>query len=448
MRTLLAPLVLLLCVSAFGPPFAAAPAFAAAGKPEIVEVVSPGGIRAWLRQENSVPLVAFDFRFEGGSTLVAPEKAGAAALAASMLTEGAADRDGEAFRQVLADNSIGLNFDASREGFSGSLVTLTENLDLAAGLLRDALMAPRLDDAALARVRDSMVTAARRRSQDPHSMAYQAWRERAYAGHPYAIGTDGTEETLPHIQRADIEAFLAQVRTRRTLIIGVAGDIGPDALGALLDRAFGGLPDSPAPPEPPPVPAIPAGTKVVPHPAGQSVIVFGHSGVTRGDPDWPAALVVSQILGGSSFTSRLGREVREKRGLAYGIGVGLSAFKDNGLLMGQTATRNDAVAETMRIIDEEWRRLAADGPTAEEVDDAKTYLIGSFPLSLDSTDAVASVLVTMQYYGLPRTYWQERAAQFEAVSVEDAKRVALQLLNADALLSVIVGQPEGVTSSF
>lgn len=442
MRSLLAPLALLLCVYALGP------VTAAAAKPEIVEVVSPGGIRAWLRQENSVPLVAFDFRFEGGATLVPEEKAGVAALAAAMLTEGAGERGAEEFRQVLADNAIGLDFDASREGFSGSMVTLTENLDLAAGLLRDALMTPRLEDAALARVRDSMVTAARRRSQDPHSMAYQAWRERAYARHPYAIGTDGTEETLPRIQRADIEAFLTQVRTRRTLIIGVAGDIAPDALGALLDRAFGSLPDTEAPAETAPVPAIQAGTEVVPHPAGQSVIVFGHSGVTRGDPDWPAALVVSQILGGSSFTSRLGREVREKRGLAYGIGVNLSAYKDNGILMGQTATRNDAAAETMRIIDEEWRRLAADGPTAEEVADAKTYLIGSFPLSLDSTDAVASVLMTMQYYGLPRTYWQERAAQFEAVSVEDAKRVAQRLLRADALLSVVVGQPEGVTSSF
>lgn len=445
---LAAALILLFGLSLAGQGIAAGDRQAEGAEPEIVEVVSPGGIRAWLRQESSIPLLALDFRFEGGSALLPAEKAGAASLAAAMLTEGAGERDAEAFRQVLADHSISLGFSTSREGFSGSVFTLTENQDLAIDLLRDALLSPRLEESALNRVRAAMVTSARRQTQNPNSLAYRAWRERAFAGHPYAIGTRGTEETLPGLTRADVEGFLGQVLNKRTLIIGAAGDISPAELGLLLDRAFGDLPDREPPPATPPLPAMQAGIEVVPHPAGQSVIVFGHEGVSRTDPDWPAALVVAQVLGGSSFTSRLGREVREKRGLAYGIGVGLNAYKNGGTLAGRTATRNDAVDETMRIIRQEWSRLAAEGPTADEVADAKAYLIGSFPLSLDSSDAIASVLVTMQYYDLPRDYWQTRAAQFERVTTADAKRVAKRVLKPDALLSVVAGQPEGVTSSF
>lgn len=443
--------VLMLAVLAVfaGQPAAAGTAKAGARpEPQIVEVISPGGIRAWLRQETSIPLLALEFRFEGGSTLVPAERAGAAALAAAMLTEGAGDRDAEAFRQVLADHSISLDFDAGREGLFGSVLTLTEHRDLSAGLVRDALLAPRLEEGALNRVRSAMLTSARRRSQDPNSLAYQAWRERAYGDHPYAIGTQGTEESLPGLGRADVEAFLQQALNKRTLIVGAAGDIGPAELGLLLDRMFGDLPDREPPPPVPPLPPIPAGVEVVPHPAAQSVIVFGHAGISRPDPDWPAAMVVAQVLGGSSFTSRLGSEVREKRGLAYGIGVSLNAEKNGGILAGRTATRNEAAAETMRIIREEWAKLAAEGPTAEEVEDAKAYLIGSFPLSLDSTGSIASVLVSMQYYGLGRDYWETRAAQFEAVTLDDARRVAAELLAPDALLSAVAGQPEGVTSSF
>ncbi len=441
MRGFAAFLVLLACLGASAP-------VRSADTPQIVEVVSPGGIRAWLRQDASVPLVALYFRFQGGASLLPAEKAGTAMLAAAMLSEGAGERDAEAFRQTLAGHSISLGFDASREGFSGSFLTLTEHQELTASLLRDSLLAPRLEENALQRVRDGMITSARRRSQDPTNLAYKAWRERAYAGHPYSVGTSGDEQTLPGIVRSDLEFFLAQVLNRRTLIIGVAGDIGPEELGRLLDLAFGGLPDREPPPVTSPVPPMQAGVEVVPHPAGQSVIVFGQKALTRSDPDWAAAMVVTQVLGGSSFTSRLGQEVREKRGLAYDIGVGLSAYKKNGLLLGRTATRNAAAAETMHIIREEWQRLAVDGPTAAEVDDAKTYLIGSFPLNLDSTGSVASVLLTMQHYGLGLNYWQERAAQFEAVTLADAKRVARRLLHADALLSVVVGQPKSVVSSF
>ena len=416
----------------------------AAGTSGIVEVVSPGGIKAWLKQDPSVPLMAVDFRFSGGATLLPPEKAGAASLAAGMLSEGAGDRDAEAMRTVLADHSISLGFSAGRDAFYGELTVLIEHKGLAAELIGDMLTAPRFDPAALERRRAGMIRSARVREKRPNAIAYRRWREIAYAGHPYAVGTQGTVETISGLGVEDLRAFLARALTRRSLIIGVAGDIDPQQLGLWLDDAFGALPDADAPPPPPLFEDPPGGVDVTEFPGGQSVVVFGHRAPGRNDPDWPAAAVAAQILGGSSFTSRLGQEVREKRGLAYGIGARLSPAPAGSILFGRTATRDDAVAETIRVIRQEWRRLAEEGPTADEVADAKAYMIGSFPISLDSSGAIASVLVQMQYYDLGIDYWERRTGILDSVTLADVQRVASEVLKEDALLFTVVGQPQGV----
>jgi len=424
----------------------AAPARNHAGdaQPAIVEVISPGGIRAWLRQDTSVPLFALEFRFAGGAASVPAAKAGTAAVAASMLSEGAGTRDAENFRQTIADAALRLSFNTSRDSFHGSLISLIETRELASELLRDALTSPHLDARVLKRIKAAHTASARRRAESPDSIAYKVWREVAFAGHPYSIGTEGTEKTLATIEPTDVRNFLDRVLTRDGLIIGAAGHIDTPTLALLLDEVFGRLPDHSAPLAPPPLPAVTGGTLIVPHPAPQSVIVFGHNGPKRQSLDWYAAHAIAQILGGSTFTSRLGAEVREKRGLAYGVGVGLSPGEAGGTLLGRTATRNDAAVETLAIVAEEWARMAAEGPTAAELERAKTYLIGSFPLGLDSTGAVAAVLVQMQVYDLGRDYIQRRPDLYRAITLADAKRVATALLRPERLLSVAVGEPEGV----
>lgn len=412
----------------------------------VVEVVSPGGITAWLRQDSSVPLLAMEFQFRG-TGIVSPEKAGTETLAARMLTEGAGEWDGEAFRQMLADEAIGLSFGAGRDSFHGSLTTLTANRAMAVRLLQAALTSPRLDTAALRQQKARLVSERRRSLTQPNAIAYRTWFRLAFEGHPYGQSLRGTPETVNAVEATDVREFLDRILTRKGLTIGVAGDIAPEELSALLDEAFGSLPDADPPPELSPAPTPPAGLAVVDHPSPQSVIVFGHAGIPRPDPDWYPALIVTQILGGSTFTSRLGAEVREKRGLAYGINASLMPYRAGAILLGRTATRSEAVAETVDVIATEWRRLAAQGPTADELADAKAYLTGSFPLSLDSTGAIASVLVDMQIAGLPRDYWSKRAAVIDAVDMETARRVAGRLLDPNGLLTVVVGKPERVTAT-
>lgn len=438
-------LALVVVMLAFAAPVRADSGAAAGAGSGIVEVVSPGGVRAWLRQDSSIPLLAINFRFSGGGSIIAAEKAGTAVLAARMLSEGAGEWDGEQFRQALADNAIGLGFQAGRDTFSGSLTTLTANRDLAVQLLQATLTTPRMADTALRQQKSRLITSRRRSETRPNSIAFRNWFETAYGDHPYSRSINGTPETVASVELPDITGFLAKVLTRNGLVIGVAGDIDPAALGELLDRAFGELPDHAPPADLATAPTPSGGLNVIPHPSQQSVVVFGHAGIAREDPDWYAATVITQILGGSTFTSRLGAEVREKRGLAYGIGANLSPYRAGSILLGRTATRNDAVAETLQIIGEEWQRMADEGPTAAELDEAKTYLIGSFPLSLDSTGAIASVLVQMQVYGLGRDYWTTRAAHYQAVDLAVAQRVARRILQPRSLLQVVVGMPEKLT---
>jgi zinc protease len=232
---------------------------------------------------------------------------------------------------------------------------------------------------------------------------------------------------------------------RKPLVVGVAGDISPEELARRLDAVFGALPESgPDGVVPDVKPAAPGRLIVVPRSVPQSVVMFGQRGIARNDPDWYTAQVMMRVLGGGGLTSRLHEEVREKRGLAYSVYAYLRPYDHAALIMGGVATANARVAESLRIIRGEWRRMAEQGVTAEELEAVKTYINGSFPLRLDSTRRIAGMLVAMQVHRLGIDYLARRDGLINRVTVEDVKRVARRLLDPDALTVVVVGQPEGV----
>ena len=173
----------------------------------------------------------------------------------------------------------------------------------------------------------------------------------------------------------------------------------------------------------------------------QSAVTFGQAGPKRDDPDWYAARVVNDILGGGGFRGRLMKEIREKRGLAYGVSTELVSFRHAGLILGSVATENARLAQSIALIRAEWQHMRDEGPTDSELDDAKTYLIGSFPLTLDTSDRVASLLVEMQIEKLGIDYLDRRAALFDAVTLDQARRVAHRLLDPGGLSFAVVGDP-------
>ncbi len=409
----------------------------------VEEVVTPLGIRAYLLREPAIPFVSVAFYFEGGAARDPEGRDGLSNMVAGLLDEGAGPYDSKAFRSALEDNAIRLSFDADRDGFSGELKTLNGTRGFAFELLRLALVEPRFDEEPVERIRGQILADLRRRETDPDYRAARAWFARAFEGHAYARPTRGTPETVSAITREDLRRFVATRLARGNLHIGVAGDITAEELVPLLDATFGALPERPEPIDIPPAEPDTRGVVVERMAIPQSVVVFGHAGIPRQDPDYYAAYVANYILGGGGFSSRLTEEIREKRGLVYSVYSYLYDARHAPLWLGSLATRNETVAEAIDLVRAEMARMARGEIGQREVEDAKTYLTGSFPLRLTSNDRIARTLVAMSYQGLGRDYLEKRNGYIEAVTLEDVRRVAARLFDRPTLFSV-VGDPEGL----
>jgi zinc protease len=413
----------------------------------IERVVSPGGIEAWLVHEPAIPLIAIDFAFTGGTVQDPAGKAGTAQLVASLLDDGVGDFESKIFHDRLERKAIELRFSADRETLRGSMRTLTEDRDEAFEDLRLSLNAARFDASDVELNRAQILSNLRRATTSPNDIANRRWWETAFAGHPYSRPINGTVESVPTITVDDLKSYTHRVLARDNLKVAIVGDIDADTAKAMLDRVFGSLP---AKAQLAPIAAIsPQGLGrriVVNLDVPQAVVEFGGAGIARKDPDFMAAYVVNHILGGGSFSSRLYQEVREKRGLAYSVSDSLLWLDHTALFIGATATRDDRTGETLDLIQKEIHRLAEDGPTADELAKAKSYLDSSFALNLDTSSKVASLLVQLQLDDLGIDYISRRQQMIAAVTLDDAKRVAKRLLDG-GLLVTVVGKPEGVAST-
>ena len=414
----------------------------AATKPVVVK--SPGGIEAWLVEDHGLPAMAMAVGFTGGATRDIKGKEGAATLLSMMLDEGAGEYGARAFKQQLEERSISLDFSAARDSFDINLTTLTENRADAFRLLALALTKPRFDAAALVRAKDQLRVSQRQVADDAESLASESWYAAAFPDHPYGRRLYGTPESIAKLSRADLAAAMKSSLTRNAMHIVVVGDIDAKALGAALDAIFAGLPT-----KGPPLVAAPAMApptlKIVAKDNPQTAAMFGLPGIAREDHDFMAAFVMNYVLGGGSFSSRLMNEVREKRGLVYGISTDVDPFFiGGGDITGSFATKNETAGLALDLTRAEIRNLAANGITAVELADAKTYLTGSFALRFDTNGKIASQFLVFAMQGKDPGYVDRRNKDVEAVTLADVDRVAKRLLDPDRLVVVMVGKPAGV----
>ena len=414
---------------------------------ELQEVTSPGGIQAWLVQEDSIPFLSLEIRFLGGSALDPEGKRGVTNLMAALIEEGAGDLDATAFAEARDGLAASLGFRTFNDALSVSARMLTENRDDVVVLLREALVNPRFDEDAIERVRQQVISGIRSQATDPNAVASQTFNAMVYGDHPYATDQDGTVESVTALSREDILAAHQSAIARDRVFVGASGDISADELGLLLDQLLGDLPEQGAPAPGPAEPIVAGGVTIVPFATPQSVAFFGHPGIPRDDPDFFAAFVANEIFGGSGLQSRLSKEVREERGLTYGIGSYLVNYDHADMLLGQFASANDRVSEAIDVVRDEWSRIAEGGVTAEELNAAKTYLTGAYPLRFDGNGPIARILVGMQTTGLTPDYITSRNDRVEAVTLEDIRRVAKRLYQPEKLQFVVVGQPEELEST-
>ena len=410
----------------------------------IQEVTSPGGIKAWLVEEPSIPFMALELRFRGGASLDRDGKRGAMNLMTGLLEEGAGELDSRGFARELETLAASFAYDVDADELSISAQFLTENRDASVELLRASLIEPRFDAADIERVRGQVLTGLRSDTTNPDKIASKTFNALAFGDHPYGSDLNGTTDSVTALTRDDLVAAHSDVFAKDRLYVGAVGDITPEELGVLLDRLLGDLPDTGAPiPEQADI-TIEGGITVVDFDTPQSVAVFGQKGIGLDDPDYFPAVVLNQVLGGGSFESRLMTEVREKRGLTYGVYSYLAPREYAATYLGQVASANDRIAEAISVIRAEWAKAATEGVSQQELNDAKTYMTGAYPLRFDGNGPIARIMVGMQMIGLPSDYIATRNARVEAVTMEDVKRVAGELLDPEGLRFVVVGKPVGL----
>ncbi|MBA4492324.1 pitrilysin family protein [Paracoccus sp. S1E-3] len=411
---------------------------------DIQEVTSPGGIKAWLVEDHSIPFTALNLAFRGGASLDAPGKRGAISLMTHTLEEGAGDMDATAYAAATEALGAKIGFDVGDDALTVAARLLSENRDEGADLIAAALTQPRFDDDAVARVKGQVQAIIRAEDSDPNAIAQKALAKAIWGAHPYGSSLNGTLESVAPLGREDLVEAQNRVIARDRVIVGAAGDITPEQLGLLVDRILAKLPKTGTVPLPQAAQfESKGGTEVIDWDSPQTVISFAQPGLSMDDPDYFAAFVADHILGGGGFSSRLMAEIREKRGLTYGVSTALSNAVNGASWVGGMASSNASAAEATDLVKLEWGRMA-EGVTEKELTDAKTYLTGEYPLRWDGNSKIAGILVGMQLIGLPIDYPDTRNAKIEAVTAEDVARVARERLDPEKLQFVLVGRPDGV----
>ncbi len=411
---------------------------------DIQVVTSPGGITAWLVQEPSIPMVAFQFSFRGGASQDAPEKLGATNLMVGLLEEGAGDVNATEFAERSDELGARFSFSTGRDSVSITASMLTNNLAESVALLRLALVEPSFNEVAFERVRGQVNSGLRSDETDPQSIGSTAFQAMVFPDHAYGRPTDGTLKTVAALSPDDMRVAHRNALGRNNVIIGVVGDISPEALGVLLDELLGDLPDDISDNVPNIAPNLEAGITTIQFETPQSVVIFAQPGLKRDDPDYLAAYVLNHIIGGRSSTARLNVEVREERGLTYGISSFLLPYQHAALYMGHFNSGNETVAEAVGIVQDEWAKVAGTGVTAQELETAKHYLTGAYALRFDGNAEIAGILAGLQVVKLPIGYIVERNDLVNAVTLSEINRVAARLYQPEKLRFVVVGQPEGI----
>ena len=419
----------------------ALPAIAAS---EIEEFTTPGGINVWLVNEPTIPIVALEVSFQGGTSLDPAGKEGATYLMAGLLEEGAGDLSATEFLEATEELAAAYSYRAFRDSVSIEAEMLKENADKAIDLLRLALVEPTFDPVAVERVRSQVMSSLAQDRTDPDEIASATLRKLSFPNHPYGSRDEGSLDTVGALSRSDIVNAHRNALVKSRMYVGAVGDITAEELGPMVDRLLGELPD-----DGPPLPEqtemnIVGGTTIIELDTPQSVALFAHKGIKREDPGFFAAYLLNEILGGNGVESRLMREVREKRGLTYGVYTFLAPFDHAEQVMGSVASANDRIAEAIGVIKDEWRKMAETGISEAELEEAKLYVTGAYPLRFDSNGKIAGILVGLQMEGLPASYVKTRNDQMSAVTLDEINAMAKRLLNPDDLRFVVVGKPEGL----
>ncbi|MDX2073292.1 MAG: pitrilysin family protein [Alphaproteobacteria bacterium] len=411
----------------------------------VQEIKTPQGFTVWLVEDHSLPIISANLTFTGSGIAYDPKgKEGRANISASLLLEGAGNRDAKAFNAALEEYAVRLNVGVDDDDIAASFTTLSEHKDVAFSMLSDALARPRFDADAVERARSKMQVLLVEQSQSPHYKLTRGFQESLYGTHSYSRIGIGTKESLDGLTADDFRDYIRRYLTRENVLISVVGDVTAEEISALFDASLGALPERYNPDTAVADVNIPASpdSRVIEHDIPQTIVAFGAEGIRRNDPDYIPAYVFNHALGGGGLNSMLAKEIRVKRGLAYSVNTQIDPKMHAAAWRGMFATRNAQAKAAVAALKEVLAGVEKNGIDPVVLADTKAYLTGSFILNFSSNQEIASFLAVMQRHRLGIDYFDKRNAMVEAVSMEDIKRVSARLIDPSRLRMVMVGKPE------
>lgn len=420
--------------------FFAFPAFAKTDVPEVI--TTKNGFSAWLIEDHYLPIVSIKITFpNSGFAYDQKEKQGLAYMVASLVDEGSGGLSSLEYRKKLEELATSINFSVSEDSFYVTVQTLKENLPDALQLVNNALIAAHFEPESIERIRNQIIVMQAKQLEDPEYLAVRKFKEEIFGQHPYANLKNGNKESIKAIKREDLINFTKSNFIKENMQISIVGDVSKKDVISLLDGKMN-IPSGKK--QEKSLPEVVLNTKSriihVEKDIPQSVIIFGGKGVKRKDSDFYPAYIMNHLLGGGGSESRLMDEVREKNGLAYTVYSYLELLKDSGLFVGYAGTDASKATESIGLIKKQLNDLQKNGAKNNEIQNAKDYLVNSFPLRMTKNSAIADYLAVMQEENLGMDFLKQRNNYIKNVSPEQINAAAAKLLNDEQIIFIVVGK--------
>jgi zinc protease len=407
----------------------------------------PNGLQVVVVQHHEQPAVSMRMLIRAGAAYDPAGKAGVANLAAALLDQGTTSKDAQKIADTIDSIGGGLGTGAGTDLSFVNVVVMKDSFDLGLDLLSDVVRNPSFAAEEIERQRQQALSGMRVSQEDPDYVASAVFDRLVYGFHPYGLPNGGTPESLQKITRDDLLAYHKKYFVPNNAIFAIVGDVTPEEAFAAAQKVLGNWTkqDVPAPrfPDPPePTRRI----VVINKPdAVQTEIRVGHLALPRKHPDYMALNLAVKVLGGEG-ANRLHQVLRTQRGLTYGASADLDTLKQSGDIVADTDTRSEATGEVLRLIIEEFMRIQREPVNPRELADAQAYLAGSFPLTIETPDAIATQVLNALFYDLPLQELQTFRERVNAVTPDDIQRVAIKYLKPDRLSIVLVGNVDAFTT--
>jgi zinc protease len=403
--------------------------------------VTANGMTVVVLEQHFLPIVEIHALIKAGSAQDPPEKAGVANLTASLLDEGTTSRTSKQLAEQIDFVGGSLETKASEDFTTASARVLKKDVDLGFTLLADILQHPAFHKQEFERIRAQLLGEMASDNDDPGHVAMKAFNQLVFHGHPYRWPVNGTEETLGKVTLGDVQAFYAKEYQPSQVILTIVGDVTVEQATALAQTHFGAWKKGATPPRniKDPAPIKRKTIQLIEKDLTQSTIILGHGGIQRANPDFYAVTVMNYILGAGGFSSRLMDSIRDKQGLAYGIMSHFDARLLPGSFWINLQTRTEATNQAIAGVLTELKTIRETPVSDQELAEAKSFLIGSFPLRFDTTAKLTQVLAQVEFYGLGFEYFSQYPKSIERVTKEDVLRVAKQYLDPQRYALVVVG---------